>query len=97
MGFALFSIGLWTNSYMNADAAFAELFWPQALRGLALMLYFVQSGWEARSAPAVAWVIESHGGCGMQFIALRDHRACRSSPVGAREQQITRLGGRHKY
>jgi DHA2 family multidrug resistance protein len=41
LGFALFSIGLWTNSHMNADAAFAELFWPQALRGLALMLCFV--------------------------------------------------------
>lgn len=41
LGFALFSIGLWMNSHMNADAAFAELFWPQALRGLALMLCFV--------------------------------------------------------
>ena len=41
LGFALFSIGLWANSRMNADAAFAELFWPQAIRGLALMLCFV--------------------------------------------------------
>ena len=41
LGFALFSVGLWMNSSMNAEAAFAELFWPQAIRGLALMLCFV--------------------------------------------------------
>jgi DHA2 family multidrug resistance protein len=41
LGLALFACGLWMNGFMNAEAAFAELFWPQAIRGLALMLCFV--------------------------------------------------------
>ena len=41
LGLALFACGLWMNGFMNAEAAFTELFWPQAIRGLALMLCFV--------------------------------------------------------
>jgi DHA2 family multidrug resistance protein len=41
VGFALFGVGSWMNSGMNAESALADLFWPQAARGLALMLCFV--------------------------------------------------------
>jgi MFS transporter, DHA2 family, multidrug resistance protein len=41
VGFALFSAGLWMNGFMNAEAGLGELFWPQAVRGLALMLCFL--------------------------------------------------------
>jgi MFS transporter, DHA2 family, multidrug resistance protein len=41
LGLALFACGLWMNGFLNAEAAFTELFWPQAIRGLALMLCFV--------------------------------------------------------
>ena len=41
LGLALFACGLWMSGFMNAEAAFTELFWPQAIRGLALMLCFV--------------------------------------------------------
>jgi DHA2 family multidrug resistance protein len=41
LGLALFCVGLGMNGFMNAEAAFGELFWPQAVRGLALMLCFL--------------------------------------------------------
>jgi DHA2 family multidrug resistance protein len=41
LGLALFCAGLGMNGFMNAEAAFGELFWPQAVRGLALMLCFL--------------------------------------------------------
>jgi len=37
-GFALFGAGLWLNGYATVDSDFWALFWPQALRGLAVML-----------------------------------------------------------
>ncbi len=40
-GFGLFSLGLWFNSQLTADSDFNELFLPQALRGVSLMLCFI--------------------------------------------------------
>ena len=40
-GFGLFSLGLWFNGQLTADSDFNELFLPQALRGVSLMLCFI--------------------------------------------------------
>jgi len=37
IGFALFGAGLWLNGYATAQSDFWALFWPQVLRGLAVM------------------------------------------------------------
>jgi DHA2 family multidrug resistance protein len=42
-GLILFAFSLWLSSHMNAQWGFAELFWPQAVRGLAIMLCIVPS------------------------------------------------------
>jgi len=41
IGMILFSIGLISNSYMTSDVAFNELFVPQMIRGISLMLCFL--------------------------------------------------------
>ena len=37
-GFALFGLGCWTDTWLTPDSGFAALFWPQVLRGAALMV-----------------------------------------------------------
>ncbi len=37
-GFALFGLGCWTDAALTPDSGFAALFWPQMLRGAALMV-----------------------------------------------------------
>ncbi len=37
-GFALFGLGCWTDTWLTPDSGFATLFWPQVLRGVALMI-----------------------------------------------------------
>lgn len=37
-GFALFALGCWTDAALTPDSGFAALFWPQVLRGAALMV-----------------------------------------------------------
>jgi len=49
-GLSLFAFSLWLTSHMTAQWGFAELFWPQALRGLAVMLCIVPSVGMALSA-----------------------------------------------
>lgn len=41
IGFVLFGTGLWLNAFMTAQSSFAELFWPQAVRGIAIMFCFL--------------------------------------------------------
>ena len=41
LGFGLFALGLWLNGQMTSEAGFAQLFLPQALRGVAIMLSFL--------------------------------------------------------
>jgi DHA2 family multidrug resistance protein len=41
IGFALFALGAWMNSYLTTEAGYWEFFIPQALRGTALMICFV--------------------------------------------------------
>jgi len=41
VGFILFAAGLWMFSGVTSDWGFAELFWPQAVRGLAILLCIV--------------------------------------------------------
>ena len=36
-GFALFALGCWTDARLTPDSGFADLVWPQVLRGAALM------------------------------------------------------------
>ncbi|MEK1906855.1 MAG: DHA2 family efflux MFS transporter permease subunit [Pseudomonas sp.] len=43
VGLCGFATSLWMTSHMTADWGFAELFWPQALRGLSIMLCIVPS------------------------------------------------------
>jgi len=37
-GFALFGLGCWTDAWLTPDSGFKVLFWPQVLRGAALMI-----------------------------------------------------------
>jgi DHA2 family multidrug resistance protein len=37
-GFALFGLGCWTDASLTPDSGFRVLFWPQVLRGAALMM-----------------------------------------------------------
>jgi len=41
LGLALFGFGVYLNSILTAESDFAELFLPQAVRGLSLMLCFI--------------------------------------------------------
>ncbi|WP_448188369.1 DHA2 family efflux MFS transporter permease subunit [Azospirillum sp. sgz301742] len=41
MGLTLFGTGVWLNSSLTADSSFWELFVPQAVRGMSLMLCFI--------------------------------------------------------
>ncbi len=41
MGLSLFGMGVWLNSGLTADSSFWEMFAPQAVRGLSLMLCFI--------------------------------------------------------
>ncbi len=41
LGFLAFGTGLWLNGHLTHEAGFAELFWPQALRGFAIMFCFL--------------------------------------------------------
>jgi DHA2 family multidrug resistance protein len=41
VGFSLFAAGLWLFSGITQDWGFAELFWPQVIRGLAILLCIV--------------------------------------------------------
>jgi len=50
VGLSLFAFSLWLTSHMTAQWGFAELFWPQAVRGLAVMLCIVPSVGMALSA-----------------------------------------------
>src|SRR6185369_6824909 len=43
IGLVMFAFSLWLSSHMTAQWGFAELFWPQAVRGLAVMLCIVPS------------------------------------------------------
>jgi DHA2 family multidrug resistance protein len=43
IGLSLFALSLWLTSHMSSEWGFAELFWPQAVRGLAVMLCIVPS------------------------------------------------------
>ena len=43
IGLALFATSLWLSSHMTSQWGFAELFWPQAVRGFAVMLCIVPS------------------------------------------------------
>jgi len=40
-GLAMFSFGCYLNSFLTADAKFMEFFWPQFIRGFALMFCFL--------------------------------------------------------
>jgi len=42
-GLALFAASLWSHSFFTTEWGFAALLWPQALRGLAIMLCIVPS------------------------------------------------------
>jgi DHA2 family multidrug resistance protein len=38
VGFALFGLGCWTDTWLTPDSGWHALFWPQVLRGAALMM-----------------------------------------------------------
>jgi DHA2 family multidrug resistance protein len=70
-GLSLFAASLWLSSHMTATWGFAELFWPQILRGLAVMLCIVPSvgmalslfqGPELRSASGLFNLMRNLGG-----------------------------------
>lgn len=41
MGLTLFGVGVWLNASLTAESSFWELFAPQAVRGMSLMLCFI--------------------------------------------------------
>lgn len=41
LGFGLFALGSWMNGGLTAESGYWEFFWPQAIRGTALMLCFL--------------------------------------------------------
>jgi DHA2 family multidrug resistance protein len=41
MGLSLFGLGCWINGNLTDEAAYWEFFWPQAMRGFALMFCFL--------------------------------------------------------
>jgi DHA2 family multidrug resistance protein len=41
LGFGLFALGSWLNGNLTAESGYWEFFWPQAIRGGALMLCFL--------------------------------------------------------
>ncbi|MCL7420158.1 MAG: DHA2 family efflux MFS transporter permease subunit [Methylobacter sp.] len=41
LGFGLFALGCWMNAGLTAESGYWEFFWPQAIRGTALMLCFL--------------------------------------------------------
>lgn len=41
LGFGLFALGSWMNGGLTAESGYWEFFWPQAIRGGALMLCFL--------------------------------------------------------
>ena len=40
-GLTMYGMGCWMNGYLSYDAGYWEFFWPQALRGFALMFCFL--------------------------------------------------------
>ena len=46
-GLSLAAIGLYWNSFLTAESSFEELFWPQALRGLGLIMSMIPSNFIA--------------------------------------------------
>lgn len=70
-GLSLFALSLWMTSHVTADWGFAELFWPQVVRGFSLMLCIVPSvnmalsefqGIELRYASGVFNLMRNLGG-----------------------------------
>ncbi|MGZ5007965.1 MAG: DHA2 family efflux MFS transporter permease subunit [Methylobacter sp.] len=41
LGLSLFALGSWMNGNLNAESGYWEFFWPQAIRGTAMMLCFL--------------------------------------------------------
>jgi DHA2 family multidrug resistance protein len=71
VGLSLFAFSLWMSSHMTSEWGFAELFWPQAVRGFAVMLCIVPSvgmalegfaGNELRSASGLFNLMRNLGG-----------------------------------
>jgi DHA2 family multidrug resistance protein len=68
---SLFAFSLWLTSHMTSQWGFAELFWPQVIRGLSVMLCIVPSvgmalsafqGPELRSASGLFNLMRNLGG-----------------------------------
>jgi len=71
VGLLLFAFSLWLSSHLTTQWGFAELFWPQIVRGLAVMLCIVPSvgmalsafqGLELRSASGLFNLMRNLGG-----------------------------------
>ena len=71
VGLLLFAFSLWLSSHMTSEWGFAELFWPQVVRGLAVMLCIVPTvgmalsafqGPELRNASGLFNVMRNLGG-----------------------------------
>jgi DHA2 family multidrug resistance protein len=70
-GLTLFALSLWMTSYMTAEWGFAELLWPQLVRGFSIMLCIVPSvgmalstfeGQELRAASGLFNLMRNLGG-----------------------------------
>jgi len=71
VGLSLFAFSLWLSSHLTTDWGFGELFWPQVIRGLAVMLCIVPSvgmalslfqGTELRAASGLFNLMRNLGG-----------------------------------
>ena len=97
LGFALFGAGFFTNGVMTPQSDFAELFWPQVLRGAAVMLCILPAtryaldNWdesELSDASALFNLLRNMGGA--VGIALVDTVLQQRTPIHVQEI-VTRL------
>jgi DHA2 family multidrug resistance protein len=94
VGLSLFAFGLWLTSQVGSQWGFAQLFWPQAIRGLAVMLCIVPSvgmalslfeGPELRAASGLFNLMRNLGGAiGIAVVNtwLQDNARVESARLG---------------
>jgi DHA2 family multidrug resistance protein len=94
VGLSLFAFSLWLSSHLTTQWGFAELFWPQATRGLAVMLCIVPSvgmalsmfqGPELRAASGLFNLMRNLGGAiGIAVVStwLQDNTRIETAQLG---------------
>ena len=83
LGFLMFGLGLYTNGLENPHSEFWGLFWPQILRGCAVMLCILPctrlalEGWSQKDVPEASGSIQSDAQSGRRHRHRAGGHACR--------------------